>query len=158
MVLENAWIMLWQQTTFHLVGCNTDTQINHFCLRNNWNNRNFCLILGLPVPKLSDMTSICLLFLHSTQQPNSLLKMLFSLSFTAPSSPGASQISLIFHSWLCPPHHVQLIFTLLHFPLTHSQINPSTSEPNSVDVLHGSHTCPTSLYPRSWLRHPHASL
>lgn len=115
---------------------NSDTQINHFCLR----NRTYNFILDLPLPELSDMSSG--MFLQSVSvpslysQPNSLPKMLFSLSFTALSS-GASQTSMTFRSCsrLCPPHHIQLILMLLLFPPTYSQINPSISEPNSVDVL-----------------------
>lgn len=116
---------------------NSDTQINHFCLR----NRTYNFILDLPLPELSDMSSG--MFLQSVSvpslysQPNSLPKLLFSLSFTALSSPGASQTSMTFRSCscLCPPHHIQLILMLLLFPPTYSQINPSISEPNSVDVL-----------------------
>lgn len=80
---------------------NDDAQINHFCLRSRIHNffSNFSL------PKLSDMSSIWLLLLplHS---PDTILKVPFSLDFTAPSSPAllrppwSSNFSLLFCGFL----------------------------------------------------------
>lgn len=139
---------------------NGDAQIIHVCFRSRIHN----FISNLYLPEPSDMPPIWLLLLplHS---PDTLLKMLFFLSFTAPSSPVLPR-----HPWfstLAPWVSVFVLSTVLgwyshYYPSclspTYPQSNFSISEPDFVDAFPNSYTCLTSSYPHCWLCHPHTSL
>lgn len=82
LVLENAWLMLWQQTTSHLVGWIKVTMMHKSITSaseaESVASSQTCRFQNCLTCHQSGFWSF-----HST-----LLKMLFSLSFTTPSSPG----------------------------------------------------------------------